>query len=102
MIDGLYPNLEEAQGLRSLAAVTGHVRTELNSSSFAEDLDDNDFRTAALTFDDSIRKHIRFLNGIVHQSPPGRVHRDLWELILRARNDPKSIYSCYRDYLVDA
>lgn len=85
-----------------LNAISGHVRSELESSSFAEDLDDASFRTAALTFDDVIRRHIQFLNGVVHQGAPGEVHLRLWELILNARSDDSSVYSCYRDYLVDA
>jgi hypothetical protein len=40
-----------------LAAITGHVRDELMSGSFDEVLGDEDIRTAALTFDDSIRRH---------------------------------------------
>ncbi len=85
-----------------LSAIAGHVRSELEGSSFADDLGDDDFRAAALTFDDSIRRHIRFLNGVVHQAAAGDVHRRLWDLILSARGDDSSIYSCYRDFLVDA
>jgi hypothetical protein len=82
--------------------ISGHVRSELESSSFDESMSDDDFRTAALSFDDSIRRHIRFLNGVVHQGAPGEVHVGLWDRILASRNDGSSIYSCYSDYLVDA
>ena len=82
--------------------VSGHVRDELEGSGFGDDLSDDDFQVAMLTFDDSIRRHIRFLNGVVHQGAPGEVHRSLWDLILSARNDDSSIYSCYRQFLVDA
>ena len=85
-----------------VAMISGHVRSELEGSSFNEDLGDGDFRTAALTFDDNIRRHMRFLNGVVHQAAAGEVHRGLWELILSSRNDDNSIYTCYRDFLVDA
>ncbi|HZO90834.1 MAG TPA: hypothetical protein VFB38_21080 [Chthonomonadaceae bacterium] len=85
-----------------LAMISGHIRSELEGSSFDEGLSDDDFRTAALAFDDNIRRHIRFLNGVVHQAAPGEVHRRLWDLILSARNDSSSIYTCYRDFLVDA
>jgi hypothetical protein len=84
-----------------LGLVAGHVRSELESSSFDTD-DDADFKSAALTFDENIRRHIRFLNGTVHQAAPGDVHVQLWQKILDARSDNSSIYSCYRDYLVDA
>lgn len=57
---------------------------------------------ALLTFDDVIRKHMRFLNGVVHQAAPGDVHLALWELILEARSDSRSLYSCYSDFLVNA
>jgi hypothetical protein len=96
---GLPPGLSFEQ---FVSMVSGHVRSELEGSSFDDGLGDDDFRTAALTFDDNIRRHIRFLNGVVHQAAPGEVHRGLWDLILGARNDSNSIYSCYRDYLVDA
>jgi hypothetical protein len=79
-----------------LAEVLGNVRRALEGSSFDEELSDDDFRTAALTFDDVIRLHIRFLNGVVHQAAPGVVHRRLWNLILSSRNDSNSIYSCYK------
>ena len=85
-----------------LSMISGHVRSELEGGSFDEGLGDEDFRTAALTFDDNIRRHIRFLNGVVHQGAPGEVHRNLWDLILNARNDSSSIYSCYREFLIDA
>ena len=85
-----------------LGMIAGHIRSELDSSSFDESVDDESFKTAALSFDDNIRRHIRFLNGTVHQIAPGEVHRALWEYILNARNDPTSVYSCYNDYLVDA
>lgn len=85
-----------------LAMVAGHVRPELEGSSFAEELNDDDFRNGALTFDEVIRRHISFLNGVVHQAAPGEVHVDLWNLILNARADDASIYACYRDFLVDA
>ncbi len=85
-----------------VSMISGHVRSELEGSSFDESLGDDDFRVAALAFDDNIRRHIRFLNGVVHQAAPGEVHRSLWDLILGARNESNSIYSCYREYLVDA
>lgn len=85
-----------------VAMISGHVRAELEGSSFDDDLGDDDFRTAALTFDDNIRRHIRFLNGVVHQAAPGEVHLGLWEGILRARGESNSVYSCYRELLVDA
>jgi hypothetical protein len=85
-----------------VSMVGGHVRSELQGDSFDEGLSDDDLRVAALTFDDTIRRHIRFLNGVVHQAAPGEVHRSLWELILNARNEPGSIYSCYKEFLVDA
>jgi hypothetical protein len=84
-----------------ISMICGHVRTELEGSSFDEDHSDDDFRTGALTFDDNIRRHIRFLNGVVHQAAPGEVHRSLWDMILSVRNESSSIYSCYRDFLVD-
>jgi hypothetical protein len=85
-----------------LAAITGHVRDELQGSSFDESLGDDDLRTAGLTFDDNIRRHIRFLNGVVHQGAPGEVHLALWEKILQDRDNGRSIYSIYSSYLVDA
>jgi hypothetical protein len=85
-----------------VSMISGHVRTELQGGSFDDGIGDDDFQTAALTFDDNIRRHIRFLNGVVHQAAPGEVHRGLWDLILRQRSNDRSIYSRYRDYLVDA
>jgi hypothetical protein len=85
-----------------LSMISGHVRSELEGSSFDEGLGDDDFRTAALTFDDNIRRHIRFLNGVVHQGAPGEVHRSLWDMILSARSDESSVYYCYKEFLVDA
>lgn len=84
------------------AAITGHIRENLTSSSFDPALSDNDFRTAVMSFDSNIRKHITFLNGVVHQIAPGEVHLALWKLILDSRSDPNSLYKCYADYLVDA
>ncbi len=83
-------------------AVAGHVRSELEGSGFSEDLGDGDFSEAVLSFDDVIRRHITFLNGVVHQAAPGQVHLGLWDLILNSRSDDASVYACYRDYLVDA
>jgi hypothetical protein len=80
--------------------VAGHVRAELDT--FEDGLSDDDFKLAALTFDDTIRRHIDFLNGVVHQAAAGQVHVDLWNLILNSRGDDTSIYAVYRDYLVDA
>jgi len=85
-----------------IVMVAGHVRAQLGSSSFDEALDDDNFKIAALAFDENIRHHIRFLNGVVHQIAPGEVHLQLWERILNARSDDLSVYSCYRDFLVDA
>ena len=85
-----------------LGMIQGHVRNELEGSSFSGDISDEDFKQAALTFDDNIRRHIRFLNGVVHQGAPGEVHVALWNLILESRGDSRSIYSCYSDYLIDA
>jgi hypothetical protein len=85
-----------------VAMVAGHVRNQLESGSFDEELADSDFRVGALSFDDSIRRHIQFLNGVVHQAAPGEVHLGLWNLILSSRTDDTSIYALYRDYLVDA
>lgn len=83
-----------------IAMIAGTVRSQLESSSFSDDLEDADFKIAALSFDDVIRKHISFLNGVVHQIAPGNVHLALWKYILQLRDDDTSIYSCYRDYLV--
>lgn len=82
--------------------VAGHLRSDLASSSFDSEVDDDSFRSALLSIDENIRRHIRFLNGVVHQAAPGEVHMQLWQRILDARRDAASIYSCYRDYLVDA
>jgi hypothetical protein len=80
--------------------VVGHVRAELDG--FEDGLSDDDFKLAAFTFDDVIRRHISFLNGVVHQAASGQVHVQLWNLILSSRNDDRSIYAVYRDFLVDA
>ena len=80
--------------------VAGHVRAELDA--FEDDLSDDDFKLAALTFDDVIRQHITFLNGVVHQAAAGQVHVQVWNLILNSRSDDTSIYAVYRDFLVDA
>jgi hypothetical protein len=96
---GLPPSLTYEQFLEM---IIGHVRVDLEGSSFGDDVDDNSFMQAALTFDAVIRRHIMFLNGVVHQAAPGEVHLALWNLILSSRADDSSIYSCYRDYLVDA
>ena len=80
--------------------VAGHVRDELDT--FENDLSDDDFKLAALTFDDNIRHHITFLNGVVQKAGAGQVHMALWNLILNSRNDDTSIYAVYRDFLVDA
>jgi hypothetical protein len=85
-----------------LAAITGHIRAELASSSFGSAETDSVFRDSVLTFDSNIRRHITFLNGVVHQAAPGKVHLALWKLILDSRSDSNSIYKCYADYLVDA
>lgn len=85
-----------------VARIAGHVRKQLEGNNFGDDIDDDEFKLAMLTIDDVIRRHIRFLNGVVHQGAPGEVHMRLWELLLKARSDDHSLYSCYRDYLVDA
>ncbi|HJU09602.1 MAG TPA: hypothetical protein VJ728_01935 [Candidatus Binataceae bacterium] len=85
-----------------IAAITGHIREDLGKSNFDPEMSDDDFRTALMSFDANIRRHIVFLNGVVHQIAPGEVHLALWKLILDSRSDPNSIYSCYTDYLVDA
>jgi hypothetical protein len=85
-----------------LAMISGHVRDELEGSSFDDSVSDDDFRAAALSFDDNIRRHMKFLNSVVHQAAAGEVHLKLWDKILRKRDQAMSIYSCYRDYLVDA
>jgi hypothetical protein len=87
---------------RFVDLIAGHMRDDLAMSSFAPEVSDGDFRTALLSIDENIRRHIRFLNGIVHQIAPGEVHLALWQLILDARSDDRSLYSCYRDFLVDA
>lgn len=85
-----------------LAAITGHVRDDFTSSSFDPDVSDDDFRTALMSIDENIRRHIVFLNGVVHQAAAGEVHKALFQLILDSRSDPASIYTCYKDFLVDA
>src|SRR5688500_5346398 len=85
-----------------VSMVSGHVRDDLGSSSFDGDASDADVRTALMSWDNMIRRHISFLNGVVHQAAPGEVHLALWDLVLRSRSDGNSIYSCYADYLVDA
>jgi hypothetical protein len=84
-----------------IAAITGHIREELTSSSFDPALSDDDLRTAVMSFDSNIRDHI-ILNGVVHQAAPSEVHLALWKLILDSRSDSNSIYTYYADYLVDA
>lgn len=96
---GLPPDLSFEKFVSTIA---GHVRNQLEGSSFDDDVGDDEFKSALLTFDDVIRRHIRFLNGVVHQAAVGDVHRGLWDLILEARSDDRSIYSCYRNFLVDA
>jgi hypothetical protein len=100
---GLPPDITMDQFIDMIA---GHVRGAgdsdpgLGGSSFDGTLPDNDVRSALLTFDDMIRRHIRFLNGVVHQAAPGDVHVALWNLILAALNDPNSIYGdCYKDFI---
>jgi hypothetical protein len=85
-----------------IAAIAGHVRDDFASGSFDPVVGDDDFRIALLAIDENIRRHIAFLNGAVHQIAAGDVHRALWQLILDARSDPSSVYSCYQDFLVDA
>ena len=75
--------------------VAGHVRAELGT--FEDDLNDDDFKLEALTFDDSIRQHLDFLEGVVHRAAPGEVHLRLWNLIQDARHHEISIYALYRD-----
>lgn len=83
-----------------IAAVAGHVRDGLTSSSFDPGLSDSDLRTAFLSFDGMIRQHIVFLNGVVHQVAPGDAQMGLWNWILAAHNDGNTLYGdCYRDYL---
>ena len=89
-----------------LTAITGHVRDDFgytdSGGSFDTALGDGDFKTAVMSIDANIRHHITFLNGVVHNAAPGQVHLALWQKILDARKDDRSIYACYRDYLVDA
>jgi hypothetical protein len=85
-----------------LQLTSGHVRDDFQSSSFDDDISDDDFKTALLSIDGNIRRHIRFLNGVVHQIAPGELHLGLWNLILESRGDDRSVYACYRDFLVDA
>lgn len=101
---GLPPGVTMDQFVELIA---GHVRGTgdndpgLGGSGFDESLPDDDVRGALLTFDDTIRRHIRFLNGVVHQAAPGDVHVALFNLILAALDDPNSIYGdCYRDFIV--
>src|SRR5262245_9999409 len=91
---------------RFIQAIAGHVRgvgendIGLAGSSFDESLPDEDVRAALLSFDDVIRRHIRFLNGAVHQIAPGKVHLALWDLILTARDDATTIYgACYQGFI---
>jgi len=85
-----------------LGLIMGNIRRELEGSGFDESLSDDELSAAALSFDDNIRRHIRFLNGVVHQGAPGEVHVALWNLIISSRDDDNSLYACYRDFLVDA
>ena len=85
-----------------LVMISGQRRAEIEGSSFDDGIGDDEFRTAVLTLDDTIRRHIRFLNGVVHQVAPGEVHLKLRDTIHRARNESRGIYSCYREFLVDA
>ena len=65
-------------------------------------MSDDDFRTALMSIDENIRHHIVFLNGVVHQAAAGEVHKALWQIILDARGDSASVYTCYKDFIVDA
>ena len=85
-----------------LQMIAGHVRQDLTGSNFNDEVGDDDFTTAALAIDATIRRHIGFLNGVVHQGAPGDAHLGLWNYILQSRDTPQSIYSLYKDYLVDA
>lgn len=76
-----------------VGAFSIHGRAELGT--FEDDLNDDDFKLAALTFNDSIRRHINFLDGVVHQAAPGEVLLRLWNLILDSRSDDTSIYALY-------
>src|SRR5438046_11629 len=75
-----------------VAQVAGHVRPALQSSSFGPDVSDEGIKSAALSFDEVIVRHFRFLNGTVHQIAPGDVHVKLWNLILDSLRDSTSIY----------
>ena len=83
-------------------AITGHVRDDLGMSNFDPGMSDDDFRTALMSIESNIVHHIEFLNGVVHQIAAGQVHLALWQLILDSRSDDRSIYACYRDFLVDS
>jgi hypothetical protein len=85
-----------------LGAITGHIREDLAKSNFDPEASDDDFRTSLMALDSNITRHIRFLNGVVHQAAAGEVHLALWNLILASRSDPNSIYTCYQQYLVNA
>jgi len=85
-----------------VSLIAGHIRDDFTSESFAPEMSDDDFRIALMSIDENIRRHIQFLNGVVHQIAPGEVHLGLWQLILNSRSDDQSPYSCYRDYLVDS
>jgi hypothetical protein len=85
-----------------ISAIAGHIREDLAKSNFDPEMSDDDFRIALMAFDSNIRRHITFLNGVVHQIAAGDVHLALWKLILDSRSDADSIYSCYANYLVDA
>jgi hypothetical protein len=102
--------LDPASGLTIddfIQKMMGHVRQGdaigglgLTGSSFDSTVSDDDLKTALLTFDATIRQHITFLNGVVHQIAPGEVHLALWNWILAAREDPTTLYGdCYHDYL---
>ncbi len=84
-----------------LAAVGGHIRDEIMSSSFAPEVADADMLASVLTWDSNIRYHFRFLNGIVHQIAAGEVHVKLWNLILDSIKNDNSIYACYRSIIID-
>jgi hypothetical protein len=84
--------------------VAGHIREELMYDLYSPDRSDDDVRQSLLgigKWDSNIQYHFRFLNGIVHQIAPGEVHVALYNFILDAVGDDNSIYSCYRDILVD-
>jgi hypothetical protein len=94
-----------------LGMVLGHMRGRepydqtadygLMSNSFAPEVSDDDFKAGVLSFDNVIRQHITFLNGVVHQAAPGDVQVALWNWILDQLKDDTSLYACYRDYLQD-